>query len=151
MIPQASGVFFNEMPMRFYGGTALSYACCFDLRQAILKLCETRLVSLNAREDCCVVSGFLPIHAVTANSLEATYDYITIELPEEYRADPKQRSNVGRMPKLNIHNLLPLQLAARFGDHDFVKFMLRKQCSILWVWGPVTMHSINLSGIDSGE
>ena len=55
------------------------------------------------------------------------------------------------MPELNVHNLLPLQLAARFGDHDFVKFMLRKQCSVLWVWGPVTMHSISMAGIDSAN
>ena len=78
---QAQGVFFHDMPMRFYGGTLLSYACCFDLRRAILELVMTGLVSLNSREDACVISGFLPIHAVTANSLEATYDFITQERP----------------------------------------------------------------------
>ena len=110
---QAAGVFFHDMPMRFYGGTILSYTCCFDLRKAMVELISTGLVSLNSREDACVISGFLPIHAVTANSLESTYDFITQELPPEYRADPVQRSTVGRMPWLNVHNLLPLQLAAR--------------------------------------
>ena len=146
---QAHGVFFTDMPMRMYGGTPLSYACCFDLRKAILAYLQTELVSLNDRSDACVISGYLPIHAVTASSLEGTYEYITKELPEHYRADVTQRSSIGRMPEINVHGLLPLQLAAKLGDHDLVKFMLRKQCSVLWVWGPVTMHSINLAGIDS--
>ena len=30
-----------------------------------------------------------------------------------------------------------------------VKHILRKQTAVLWVWGPVTQHSINLRGIDS--
>ena len=33
---QADGVFFNELPMQFYGGTALGYALCFDLRDAVI-------------------------------------------------------------------------------------------------------------------
>ena len=65
------------MPMRMYGGTALSYACCFDLRMAVEALLETRLITLNDRSDACAVSGFLPIHAVTASSLEATYEWMT--------------------------------------------------------------------------
>ena len=42
-----------------------------------------------------------------------------------------------------------MQLAAKLGDHDFVKFLLRKQCATLWIWGPVTQHSLDLAGIDS--
>ena len=79
------------------------------------------LVSLNDRADRCVISGFLPIHAVTANSLEATYDFITQDLPEEHRADVNIRSCLGRFPELDMHSLLPLQLAAKLGDHNFVK------------------------------
>ena len=40
---QATGVFFDDMPMRMYGGTPLSYACCFDLRKAILSFLQTGL------------------------------------------------------------------------------------------------------------
>lgn len=106
-------------------------------------------MSLNDRSDACKITGYLPIHAVTANSLETTYEFITKDLPEQYQADVAQRSSIGKMPQINVHGLLPLQLAAKLGDHDFVKFMLRKQCAVLWIWGPVTMHSINLAGIDS--
>ena len=63
--------------------------------------------------------------------------------------DPKSRSSLGRMREANVHGLQPLQLAARFGNHDYVKFLMRKQCAVLWVWGPVTMHSIDMRGIDS--
>jgi hypothetical protein len=48
-----------------------------------------------------------------------------------------------------VHGLWPVQLAAQLGDHSSVKHILRKQCSILWIWGPVTQHSMNLRGIDS--
>ena len=44
--------------------------------------------------------------------------------------------------------LSPLSLAVRLGDHSMTKHILRKQCTILWVWGPVTQYSIDLSGID---
>ena len=147
------------------------------------------------------ISGFLPIHAVTANGLESVYDFMTGTdtpdgecVPRKYRAvimralerararahththkacthahtrvcthihipvcmhayyrmqDPKSRSSLGRMREANVHGLQPLQLAARFGNHDYVKFLMRKQCAVLWVWGPVTMHSIDMRGIDS--
>ena len=48
---QAAGVFFNDLPMRFYGGTALSYACCFNLRQAVLAMLQTELVTFDDRDD----------------------------------------------------------------------------------------------------
>ena len=45
--------------------------------------------------------------------------------------------------------MTPVQLAAKLGDHKMVKHILRKQTIILWIWGPVTQHSISLKGIDS--
>ena len=35
---QARGVFFNEMPMRFYGSTPLAYSACFDQRDAVTRM-----------------------------------------------------------------------------------------------------------------
>ena len=134
----------TELRPTGYMPRARRYACSAPFS----RLSPTQ-VSLNDRSDACKISGYLPIHAVTANSLETTYEYITKDLPEKYQAEVAQRSSIGRMPEINVHGLLPLQLAAKLGDHDFVKFMLRKQCSVLWIWGPVTMHSINLAGIDS--
>ena len=46
---QAYGVFFNDLPMRFYGGSPLAYAACFELREAVQQLLSTGLVSLNDR------------------------------------------------------------------------------------------------------
>ena len=148
---QASGVFFDDMPMRVYGGTPLAYACVFSLRRAILLMLETRLVCLNDRSDACVITGFLPIHVVVANSLESMYDFLSKELPEEFRALTHEQSSIGRLLSMNVHGLRPMQLAGKLGDHDMVKFILRKQCTILWVWGPVTQHSINLAGVDSAS
>ena len=102
---QAAGVFFDEMPMRFYGGTPLAYACCFDLRESAEKMLRTGFVSLNDRSDACCITGFLPVHAVCANGLMETYDWMTTELPEELRADVKERSCVGRQVSLNARSL----------------------------------------------
>lgn len=46
---QASGPFFDAPPMRMYGGTVLSYACCFSMYKAVKAMLDTRLVSLNSR------------------------------------------------------------------------------------------------------
>lgn len=77
------------------------------------------------------------------------YDWLTEELPEALRSDNTQRSAVGRQVSLNVHALNPVQLAAKLGDHASVKHILRKQVSILWIWGPVTQYSLDLKNIDS--
>jgi len=147
---QAHGVFFDGMPMRFYGGTALAYACCFELRSAVLKMLSTKVVSLNERRDACCITGFLPLHAVASNGLKGMYEWMTKEIPDELlRADERQLTSVGRMTSLGLHCLTTLQLTALLGDHATFKHILQKQCSILWVWGPVTQYSINLLGVDS--
>jgi hypothetical protein len=147
---QATGVFFESMPMRFYGGTALAYACCFELRGAVLAMLATKVVSLNERRDACEITGFLPLHAVTANGLKAMYEWLTKEIPDEMmRADESLLTEVGRMTSLGLHCLSTLQLAVRLGDSSTFKHILQKQCSVLWVWGPVTQHTINLFGVDS--
>lgn len=146
---QAAGVFFDELPMRFYGGSPLAYACCFQLRRPVQKMLETGFIDINDRSQSCKISGFLPIHAVVSNGLMDTYDWLTEKLPESIRVDATQRSAVGRQVGLNVHGLLPAQLASWLGDHASVKHILKKQVSILWIWGPVTQYSMNLRGIDS--
>jgi hypothetical protein len=74
---QACGAFFETGPMRFYGGTALAYACCFRLQRAVHRLLNTGIVGLNERDDACVLTGFLPLHAVVANALPDMYDWLT--------------------------------------------------------------------------
>ena len=75
---------------------------------------------------------------------------MTKEIPDELlRADERQLTSVGRMTSLGLHCLTTLQLTALLGDHATFKHILQKQCSILWVWGPVTQYSINLLGVDS--
>ena len=55
--------------MNFYGGTPLGYACCFSLKHAAKAILDTRLITLDSPGARCEVSGFLPLHAVTANGL----------------------------------------------------------------------------------
>lgn len=107
---QATGVFFEAMPMRFYGGTPLAYACCFEQRDAVTAMLATGIVSLNDPRDACAISGYLPLHAVTANGLTSMYEWLTKALPENQRADELQLVSVGRMVQLGVHSLTPLQV-----------------------------------------
>ena len=146
----AVGSFFAKAPMLYYGGTALSYACIFELREAIVAMLATGAVSFNAREHAgCVISGFLPLHAIVANGMLSMYDFVTAELPHEWRADATQRTRTGRSGDASLRLLTGMQLAAKLGDHRMFRHILRKQCNIDWVWGPVTQFSLNLEGIDS--
>ena len=77
------------------------------------------------------------------------FDFLTTELPRKWRADTTQLSKIGRLSKLYYLALTPLQLAARLGDFTLTRHILRKQCVVMWVWGPVTQFSLDLSGIDS--
>lgn len=146
---QATGVFFEDPPMCFYGGTPLAYACAFELREAIVAYLTTGLVGLNDRLHACQLTGFLPIHTAVAHGHVELYDWMTDELREEWRAEKRAESSIGRLSALSVHGLKPLALATMLGDHDTVRHLLRKQTVTLWVWGPVTQHSISLVGIDS--
>jgi hypothetical protein len=145
---QAQGSFFTSIPMLYYGGTALSYACVFGLRQGVLALLMTNAVSLNSRADACPNTGFLPLHAIVANGVLTMFDFVTKELPNELRADDTQHTRRGKVAQ-GLRSLTAMQLAAKLGDHQSFRSLLRKQCEILWVWGPVTQFQLDLKNIDS--
>ena len=154
---QTEGVFFNESPMRFYGGTPLGYACCFCLKRAVAAMLTTELVSLNAPAARCDITGFLPIHAVCANGLKDMYNWLTtgVGKPGEPTLAPAQLATAGlavaegRLTALKLSHCTPIQLAAQLGDKSMFLFLLRKQTNILWKWGPVTQYEIDLQGVDS--
>lgn len=146
---QAAGVFFNDAPMLTYGGTALAYACAFELKDAIRTYLGTGLVSLNERADACVITGFLPVHVVIAQGSTGMYDYLTQTLEEDVRADSSQITSVGRLTSLGYSGLTPLGLAALLGNHATLTHLMRHKSNVLWKWGPVTQYSIPLEGIDS--
>jgi hypothetical protein len=146
---QASGPFFTGPPMCFYGSSILSYACAFNMQKAVHAILKTDVVSLNDRHEACRISGFLPLHASVANARREMYDYLTEGLPPRWRASATQVSKVGQLTRKVGYSLSSLQLAAILGDHVTVRHILRKQCQVLWVWGPVTQFSMSLNGVDS--
>ena len=146
---QATGVFFGGPPMRWYGGTPLGYACSFGLRKAVQAMLVSGVVSLNDPAGACQMTGMMPIHVVAANGLKSMYDWMTKDLGEELRADVTATVRMGSQVSLGLYQLSPMQVAVRVGNHAMFKHLLRRQCSVLWVWGPVTQYSINLIGVDS--
>jgi hypothetical protein len=154
---QSAGVFFENPPQNFYGGTPLAYACCFCLKRAVAVMINTGLVGLNVQEDRCVVSGFLPLHAVVANGLKDMYNWLTTgkgkpgepTLEEAQLADTTQVVMDRRLTAMGMAHTSPMQLAAVLGYPKMFTFVLRKQTNVLWKWGPVTQYEIDLDGVDS--
>ena len=148
ILGHAQGIFFDGLPMRYFGASPLAFACCFDQRDAVIALLSTGFCDLNRREDGCKKTGLLPLHAVVANSQEAMYEFLTYELPPRYRADPKSLTMFGSLTP-DLASLSPLQLAGSLGDRALVRHILRGQCEVMWVWGPVTQFALSLEGIDA--
>ena len=46
---QALGVFFTDMPMRWYGSSPLGYAVSFGLKDLVIKILETGLTTLDSK------------------------------------------------------------------------------------------------------
>eukprot|EP00966_Prymnesium_polylepis_P030959 720306-Prymnesium_polylepis.1 len=124
---QTDGPFFDDAPMRNYGGTVLAWVCVFGLRRALQRMLECErlakgVIDLNDHRQACKTTGFLPVHAVTANGLRDMYDFVT-ELPrlphlEHARASRKLKSAAGdESLELGLGELEPLQLTTKLGDH----------------------------------
>ena len=110
--------------------------CCSSLHFARGR---TLQVDLNEREASCTLSGFMPIHAVVANSQERMYDFLTSGVPRKWCVRIGHLTRIGNQDSCEeFSNLTPLGLAAALGDRSLVRHILRKQCEVMWVWGPVT-------------
>ena len=155
-----SGVFFTSDPMDFYGSNPFSYFVSFSLQRALttLLLASQRepgmagLVDLNDPKNACPLTGFLPLHVAVANSLTGMFNFL-IDLPglpitfDKVCASPFALSQQGHRHQWAA--LTPLGLGVKLGDKRIVQYILRKQSTCEWVWGPVSSWYIDMRGIDS--
>ena len=125
---QPTGPFFSDLPMLHFGGTPLGYACVFELRQAVLEMLR---LGLDLNDEPCTATGFLPIHALVANSKLEMIDWVT-ELPDMPLKSARrvETAQVGLHATCNYHGQSALQLAASLGDHRTFKHLLMKQTSV---------------------
>jgi hypothetical protein len=163
---QASGPFFNDPPMIYYGGTVVAYAVAFSMKKPFARILEhivdnpkmQRLLSLNdSAHHACKLSGFLPLHVCVANGLTEMYDFLLSfdGLPKQaqlklhhLRANPQALTARGRQC-IELCSLSPLQLAVKMGNKRMFQHALKASCAIFWRWGPVTCYELDLSPIDS--
>ena len=156
---QAVGAFFDDEPMKHYGGTALNYCIAFSLHRALvcmmlLSLQRPKMVDFvdpNSTHLACKSTGFLPVHVAVANDLTRMYDFIT-HLPglpqlRHLRAERLQLSVSA--PWGPTGQLAPLQLATFTGNHRMFQHIMRARAIVLFQWGPVTQYRVSLDGIDS--
>ena len=164
---QARGGFFNDAPMVYYGGTPLAYAVAFSLRSVVAALLESvidepekmhGLLDINdPSRFSCAATGFLPLHVAVANDLTAMYDFLLSfkGLPQQkriklypLRAHPEAPCARGKV-RAELCHLTALQLAVKMGKKRLFQHALRRQCDVLWQWGPVTCYALDLAPIDS--
>lgn len=145
---------------RFSGGTPLGYAAVFGMRKAILTMLSAPglagFIDLNSPKVACKITGFLPIHAVTANGLGSMIEFLCslggsgAPCPEKLRGkrgDIKALTAPARMN--DLADLTAMQVSVKLGDDRTFKKLIRRQTTILWRWGPVTQYRIDLDQIDS--
>jgi hypothetical protein len=86
---QAEGKFFNDLPMRHYGGTVLGFATAFSMTRVVYAMLKAAtpgeplygIITLNGKKNACKLTGFLPVHVAIANGLTAMYEFLT-NLPD---------------------------------------------------------------------
>jgi len=152
----ATGVFFYDSPMCFYGSKVFSYAVAFSLDLALLTMlrCSKEqpsmkgIFDLNDLTRACPLTGFLPLHVAVANSLTTMFNFL-IDLPglsieyDDMRADIHTLSTYGALQRWAA--LSPLQLATMLGDQRLVQYIIRTQSYCNWTWGPVSEWCIDFT------
>ena len=157
----ASGLFFQDEPMAYYGGTPVNFAVAFSMEGALrtmLRCTKTNpsmkgIINFN---DPAISAGrllgLMPIHVAVANSLTSMYNFL-VDLPglpiefDDMRAQPQILSQFGVRTDLAL--MQPLQVATKLGDKKLVQYILRTQSKLQWVWGPASAYHLDLRGIDS--
>lgn len=150
----ASGVFFSSPPICDFGGTLLAYCCYFGALDAIRRLLSDARMSaiVDLNRDCCMRTGFLPVHAAVAGSQVATYSFLVTlpGVPGRLRklADPTMLivppADSGHMLQLTA-----LQLAFWRGDKATTQFLIEQRSYVEWRWGPLSSVITPLAEIDS--
>lgn len=154
----ANGSFFSSIgePTCYFGETPLAFMASFGLKDALRTFCGDERLNWcsDQNQNECMLTGFLPIHAVVACGSKSMFDFlISKELPPHQRADTKSitKPSTYTLPLLQLP-LNPLQLAVKLGNHKMVLHVIRRQCcEVQWSWGPTTRYTLNLEGIDSAS
>ena len=99
----------------------------------------------------CRYTGFLLIHCVVACKMPKMVEWL-LTLPDHpelwaYRANLHLKVAIGNHPAYAQHT--PLQLAARLGDREMVRYILARHSKVEWTWGSLTQKRFDLSEIDS--
>ena len=130
---QASGSFFRSLPMSQYGSTPLAYMCVFGLKRVLLQLAGDSAFApffdLNERAHACRATGYLPLHAVVANSRDfglQMFDFLTWKLPPRMRANPDAKTPEDHL----FGRLTPLTLAVKLGDCRAAEFILKRRMKV---------------------
>ena len=105
-------------------------------------------MDLDSKRNACRITGFLPLHAVVANSQSNMYDFLA-DLPDLPTLSRLVANEDAHTQKGSLSQLTGLQLACKLGDLQMFKHLLSRHSSVLWVWGPLTQHRIDLHSIDS--
>ena len=102
---------------------------------------------LKDERNACSITGLMPIHAVTACSLEGMVEWMAGEFDIDIQQQtPKRRLTMGHP---NLSCMTPLQIATKLGDKEMFVTVIKQHAREKWSWGTVKQVHIDLKGIDS--
>ena len=132
-----TGQFFGSAPMRFFGGSVMSYLAVFGLLIPVLPLLESlpdeRTAALACRGK--KYHKYTALHAVVMAGRVPEFDALIKYGCDEFAEDADGYS--------------PMRLSVKMGMRDIFLHSLRHRVKTEWVWGPIAAYKLPLEGLDT--
>ena len=132
-----TGDFFWDPPMRYFGGSVMSYLAVFGLLVPVLPLLESLP---DERKEALACRGkkyhkYTVLHAVVMAGRVPEFDALIKLGTNEVTED--------------ADGYTPMQLAVKMGMRDIFLHSLRHHVKTDWVWGPIAAYKLPLAGLDT--
>ena len=132
-----TGQFFWNPPMRYFGGSVMSYLAVFGLLVPVLPLLESlpdeRKAALACRGK--KYHKYTALHAVVMAGRVPEFDALIKCGIDEFAED--------------ADGYTPMQLSVKMGMRDIFLHSLRHHVKTDWVWGPIAAYKLPLAGLDT--
>ena len=132
-----TGLFFGSAPMRYFGGSVMSYLAVFGLLIPVLPLLESlpdeRKTALACRGK--KYHKYTALHAVVMAGRVPEFDALIKYGCDEFAMDADGYS--------------PMRLSVKMGMRDIFLHSLRHRVKTEWVWGPIAAYKLPLEGLDT--
>jgi hypothetical protein len=130
-----TGLFFKGAPMRYFGGSAMSFLSVFGVLVPVLPLLDSQPDVRRAALSCKGKRGYTALHATVMAGRVPEFDALIYHGCDEFAEDRD--------------GLTPMRLAVKMGMRDMFIHSVRHRIKTEWVWGPIAAYKLPLIGLDT--